>query len=471
MASVSYTRSNDSYEAERASTAEKHERNLEKMKSDEEKTLTAAKEEYEERLRELRSEANEEIRKLKEDSYDSQGRRFTNMERENIQEKRRLTDAYEAALQKSQELNQNQEKVYESKLDTALSDANERTRSQVQTQKKEFIKMAEDKRKETDMTKRYLEGEIAKERLKSEKNTTQVIQDNNLAIEKAVHARSQMYDQRLKENNQRNKILMDEKEKELTELKYTDDPNKVSPEARKKVEDHYRLRFEKDLAEERRVSAANAEALKNRSTDFQRNVQDEYSQRYNEMSRDLRQRHLVEKQSLVKGYNDLEDLSEQTKMSMQDRFQDQAMRNYQKHSNELSLQEEKSRERLREQRETLLDDKLKDKEEIENKHRIQEREWNYKFADMRRSYEKKILDQKDAHEQAMSLAKLEFDKKLQEQQRSSKRLLDDRVKAYEMQLSQQESMAKESNRLLTEHFEEEIDKLKRTNARITQAKS
>jgi hypothetical protein len=471
MASVSSTRSNDSYEAERASTSEKHERNLEKLKEDEEKTLLAAKQEYQERLKDLKKEANEEVRKLKEDSYDSHGRRFANLERDNIQEKGRLVDAYEAALAKSLNRNQEQENVYEDKLGTALNDANERSRAQVQTQKAEFVRMAEEKRMETEQTKKYLEGEIAKERMKSEKNTTQVIQENNTAIEKAMHAKNEKYNEYLKENHHRNQLMMEAKDKELMALKHTDDPTKVSPEARKKVEDAYYQRFSKDLAEERRVNAANTEALKNRNSNYQQNIRDGYSKRFGEMSQDLRERHLVEKQTLVKGYDDLENFSEQTKMSMQDRHQDQAKRTYQKHSSEMSLQEERSRERLKDQRAVLIDDKLKTKAELESKQRAQEREVNYKLTDLRRSYEKKILDQKDLHEKEMSTAKFEFDKRLQEQQRSSKKLLEERVKAYEAQLSQQESMSKEHSRLLTEHFEEELDKLKRTNARITQTKS
>ena len=471
MASVSSTRSSDSYDVERAQVQDYHERDLDKLKSDEEKTLTAAKEEYQNRLKDLKDEANQEIRRLKEDSYDSQGRRLTNLERDNLNEKKRITEAYQSELSKEQDHGLERDRLYESKVRDALNTANEQNLSKIKTQKAEYIQLAEDQKAESSRAKKYFESELTQEKNKDKKNSEQLIQVSDKNQERALSERSQKYDDYIKENHKNTQFALQEKDQEIAELKNNTDPNKVSPEARKKVEEAYRQRFNRDLNEEKRINVANTESLKSGNANYEQSLRDSYSEKFNEMSKDLRSRYVAEKGAIARSYQDLESQSDVNQKYLVDRQVDQSQRTYQKNATELSLQNERNQERLKDQRESLIEDKYKAKEEFETKQKTQEREWGYKLTDTRREYEKKILDQKDLHEKEMEQVKFDFDKKLQEQQRTSKRLLEDRIKAYEAQLSTQESMHKEQGRLLTEHYDEELDKMKRTNARITQAKS
>ena len=82
-----------------------------------------------------------------------------------------------------------------------------------------------------------------------------------------------------------------------------------------------------------------------------------------------------------------------------------------------------------------------------------------------------MTDERDLHEKAMASMKYENDKKLREQDRTSTRAMDDRVKAYEYQIKQQELAFKQREQFLTEHYQEELDKMKRSNARLIQTKS
>jgi hypothetical protein len=471
MASVSNTRSSDSYDAEWANVQERHERNLAKQKEDEESALAEAKAEYQQKLKDLRQEANENVRKLKEDTYDSHGRRFANMEREHLEEKHRITNAYQTSLNKEEQNRQEQVRLYEAKVDQALSEANERTTSQVKTQKNEFVKLAEAKREEADQAKKYYESEIAKERVKSQKSTEQIVKENSVETEKAMSVNNEKVREYLQENRNRNQEALAEKDQELNELKNNADPNKVAPEARRKIEDVYNKRFEKQVSEERKSNAANLAAMRNQNQDVQQKVRDQYSQKFNELNKDLREKYNVEKQVLVSGYRDLEAHSETLQKNLQDKQSNQALRTSQKQALEMDLQERRNQERLTAQRENMVEERHNDQMESESKQRNVEREMGYKLSDIRRDYEKKIVDIKDEHEREKQYSKFEFDKKYQEQQRESKRILDDRIKAYEAQLKQQEVVHKERDRLLTEHYEEELDKMKRTNARITQAKS
>ncbi len=470
MASVSSTRSNDSYDAEWASVQDKHERALTKAKSEEEKALTEAKEDYQNRLKDLRNEATEQVRRVKDESYNAQGR-LAGMERENIHDRERITSAYGAALDKEVSNRQNQDKAYELKIDSVRSDANQRTESQVSAQKSEFLKISDDQRQQTESEIKYIEAQLAQEKINHLKSSEQLVHQNQRSTEEALNKRTENYEGFIKENDKNTKQKLEEMKKEIAELKSTDDPDKVSLQVKNKIEGTYQKKFNDELNEEKRVDAVNTTALKDQNINYQQKVRDGYAEKYNDLSKSLHEHHKAEKQVLVRGYQDLEASSELTQKKLEDRHVDFTQRTYQKHAAELSLQEQRNQEQIKDQRATLMDERFKDKDELESKQRDAERNFNYKLTDTRREYEKKILDQKDLHDKETEQTKFEFDKKLQEQQRVSKRTLDDRVRAYEAQLKTQDSMFKEHDRLLTEHYEEELDKLKRTNARITQAKS
>ena len=100
-----------------------------------------------------------------------------------------------------------------------------------------------------------------------------------------------------------------------------------------------------------------------------------------------------------------------------------------------------------------------------------DREWFIKMNDLRRTYETKLSDDRDFHDKTMTELRLEYDKKLRDQGRVTGRALDDRVRAYEHQIKQLELSFKEKERSLSEHYAEELDRMKRSNAQLIQKKS
>ena len=342
MASVSSTRSNDSYDAEWASVQDKHERALTKAKSDEEKALTEAKEDYQNRLKDLRNEATEQVRRVKDESYNAQGR-LAGMERENIHDRERITSAYGAALDKEVSNRQNQDKAYELKIDSVRSDANQRTESQVSAQKSEFLKISDDQRQQTESEIKYIEAQLAQEKINHLKSSEQLVQQNQRSTEEALNKRTENYEGFIKENDKNTKQKLEEMKKEIAELKSTDDPDKVSLQVKNKIEGTYQKKFNDELNEEKRVDAVNTTALKDQNINFQQKVRDGYAEKYNDLSKSLHEHHKAEKQVLVRGYQDLEASSELTQKKLEDRHVDYSQRTYQKHAAEMSLQEQRKR--------------------------------------------------------------------------------------------------------------------------------
>ena len=109
--------------------------------------------------------------------------------------------------------------------------------------------------------------------------------------------------------------------------------------------------------------------------------------------------------------------------------------------------------------------------EVEHTQRIKDRDWATKTNELKRDFDAKLAEERENHEAQMKLLRTEDDKKLRDQDRTAKRILDDKVHSYEYMIEQQELAFKEKERFLTEHYEEELDKMKRTNAHLIEKKS
>jgi hypothetical protein len=470
MSSVSSVQYGNSYDTDRA-VQDEHERDLDKTRSEEEKSITQAKEEYNERLLTLKKEATDDVRRLKEDQYNSQGKQFSTIERDNLEEKKRITEAFEASLIKEKAGRQESENKLNDRVSKIANDAHAQTSAQVQQVKSEFTHQQDDRLKEANQNSKVLAMELANEKYRNASATGKIVKQSNEQQDRAIGERSRVYDDYIQQNRRTNNQTLSEKDQEISQLKNNTDPNKVSPAAKSKIEQIYQQKFQQDLNEERAVNAKNMEGLKNQSLYAQDDVREGYANKFNEMSKELRQRHAVEKHELVTGYNDLESHADMTQRNLENKAQAQSQRMYQQHTNEMSLQQKRYDEQIKGQQETLTDEKLRVKDDLETQQREQERSWTFKMNDTRRDYEKKLLDQQDVHERELSDAKFDFDKKLQEQTRKSKMSMDERVKAYEAQIRQQEAVFKEKERFLTEHYEEEFDKMKRNNAHLSEKKS
>ena len=137
----------------------------------------------------------------------------------------------------------------------------------------------------------------------------------------------------------------------------------------------------------------------------------------------------------------------------------------------LVRQEKRNQMALQEQRDSLREEKNREVEDLKLDSHLKDRQWAIKVNDQRRELEKKLAMEKDAHEREVAGLKSEFQKKLHEQDRDSKRIVEEKDRSLKHQLKQQDLAYKEKERFLVEHYEEELDRMKRTNAHLIAKKS
>jgi hypothetical protein len=471
MSSVGSTRSNDSYELEKSQLKEVHARDLKEVQSEYDEELTNAKKEYSERLVEIRKKAAEEVRKLKDESYDSLGRRYGEMERDGIRERKHLSDVHQSELKAMKKERDSREEYHHDRMNRATVASDEKTNTMLTDQKEEFRQISSQMRQDQEATRKYYEAELSNEKYRNNRSSERLVKESGNQTDRALSEQAKKYDEYVARNSEKTKYEMDEKEAEILDLKTNSDPNRISLEARRRIDEAHFRRQASEMAKVNESNRSTVDALKEQNGKIVQDLHVENSKRLHEANRELRSQHQAERSMIERNYRDLESRAEVGEANLRARQADQESRTYQKHAVEISKQEERHHESLKDQKAVLLDAKARERQDLEFQQRAERREFSTQLNETRREDEKKLLDQKAEHERELQSVKFENDKKLHEQERVAKRSLDERIRAYEFQLKHQESVNKEQKRLLTEHYEEELDKLNRNHALISQKKS
>lgn len=392
-------------------------------------------------------------------------------EGKNIDERERIVNSYERQIDR---LHQKQEELgdhYSRQLNDMTFAANESARRQVRAQKEEFSKMDHERQVQLKRVEEHFDQAVKDERRRNDRVTNTLIVQNSDEKEKAIQQKDVTYQQFIKDNKDKTDQERMALEAEVKTLKTTGDSTKVSPYVVEKIRKNSEERYYTQLKAESDVNKANLLAIRARDAEDRQALQDQYRESLNRHSKEARRSQDVEKRQFLMAYDDLQQLRTDEKQEVEARYSGSMERAQKKRALETTLEQKRHRDAMEEQREALHGEKIRTEDELNLKNKADHREWNARFNDLRRDYERKMADAKDAHDVKVSEMQYEFDKKLRDSDRRGSKALDDRVKMYEHLLKQQEIAYKEKERFLTEHYEEELDRMKRTNARLIQKKS
>jgi hypothetical protein len=392
-------------------------------------------------------------------------------EGDHLKERDQLATAYEQRLDKVASSQDDKEDYYNRRLVEASANKDANAQKQIQAQKDNFSKIEHQHQVEQQQMKGYYENQVKSERAKNNQSEGVLIQRNNEQVEHALAQKDQTYQDYLKQSSASHKQELSSRDQEITKLKTTDNPFEVSPFLMNKIQTTADQRNYEQWKGQYDSNQKNLQAEQKRDYSERLELKDSDDQRYTQFTRTHQKQNDVEKRQFLTGYTELKLSKEQAERQTQEQHNDRIERVQSKHSQEMGLQERKMADAMQVQRETLLGSKLDLQTELEAKNRGKERELGTQLNQIRRDYDRKVLDEQDSKEKQVSELKYSFDKKLQDLDRTSKKALDDRVKSYEHQIKQQELAFKDRERFLTEHYEEELDSMRRTNARLIQKKS
>jgi hypothetical protein len=111
------------------------------------------------------------------------------------------------------------------------------------------------------------------------------------------------------------------------------------------------------------------------------------------------------------------------------------------------------------------------REEAEFNSKMAQRSFAIRQNELIRDYEKKLADQKIDSDSRLEDAKNQGQANVRDTERKLKAQLDEALKANEQRLAQQDAQFKERERYLSQNYEDQLEKVKRSNALLIQKKS
>lgn len=110
------------------------------------------------------------------------------------------------------------------------------------------------------------------------------------------------------------------------------------------------------------------------------------------------------------------------------------------------------------------------RQEAEFQSKMAQRAFSAQQNELIRGYEKKLNDQKTSYEEVLYDAKAQADRQVRENDRKNRLELEEQSRAYEQKIAQMEFQQKERERYLTRNFQDELEKVRRSNALLAKKK-
>ncbi len=111
------------------------------------------------------------------------------------------------------------------------------------------------------------------------------------------------------------------------------------------------------------------------------------------------------------------------------------------------------------------------RQEAEFANRVAQREYAANQNELIRDYEKRLTDQKLLQDDQLNDLRQVTDRSIRERERKERANLEEQARSYEQRISQLEVQQKERERYLTQHYQDEIDRTRRSNDLLAKKKS
>lgn len=371
-----------------------------------------------------------------------------------------------------------------------LKDQNERLDHNYAEKIKDIVQVKEDEkaktlsqaRKDADGDRNTLKRQFDTARGSLEKRN----KENVVAHEKALDERNQLNEQNTRATMERmqkthrdddaskTKRMMTENrrlENEVDYLKHTPNPSAFSDEARRSVEKNWVENYNKLFTEEQGRNLKSQEQMHQRFNQRFSDEKLEYDRKQAATIRGFETAKQADLNHFHEGMIESQDMKEKA-LKSQERI----------HNNEIDLRDrrnadsqEKARRQFEEQIETLRNDAASalqaERMDGEFALRMQHRAHTFRQNELIREYEKKLAEQKEELLGISEQTRAQAEKAVRDAERDRNRSLDEQKKIYEQKIAMIETQQKERERVALLNRQDEIEKVKRSNAILVQKKS
>ena len=465
------------------------EKRIEKIRKTAESQLEsasrAADERIEEAIRAQKQSQVEETKPLREELllYRNEGRDVSSeiakarqasieeYESAHLREKKNIVDSYERVVDHIRDEEKDLSNLYGMKLEEALVEQDAKTRKLVDVERGEFQRTSKLQRQEMQRIQNSYESELRNERNRNSVAERGLSERNQKDLGRALQEKDKVYQGYLEDNSKRVRAELGAREDLIRDLHTTMDPRKVSPALLERIQKEEAVRTQQKLDQVQEKGNARLDALRKRDHDEREGIREKFAEDTRTLSKDFRREKELERRSVADAIFGMKDQEEDRVRGIEGRAQGAIARIYREQALEQAKSQVKNKDALEEQRDSLNEQRHREVEDLELGQHLKDREWTLRLNALQRENAKQFVVERDQHEQEMANLKSDLERKIHELERSSKRLLEEKDRNQDIQSKQLELSHREKERFLVEHYEEELDRMRRTNAQLIAKKS
>ncbi|MEK6580633.1 MAG: hypothetical protein AABZ55_15525, partial [Bdellovibrionota bacterium] len=381
-----------------------------------------------------------------------------------------MQNAYEGEIDHLKKSAKASERAQFLKQDEVIRERDEVYTNLIRNQNSESLQRIQDMAKNQERNQQQLFEQNQHDRKLHDAAYEAQAEKAEITRESALAKQASQYQEAFKRQKDTDATELRRLQQSIQDLNTSERPSSISPTAENAIRKSMIREYEKTMdAEKDRNRRALAGTHENQTNRYQDLVQDKES-REATLQRDHAFETQQQKQELMGHIGDLElsrNIERRNSEADQSREVDNIRRSYE---NMLNRQRREYEDILEKSRIDSQNKFSAYRQDTEFAMKMAHRDFNAKESNMVREYERKSETEKLALMDQIQAAKEEAQKVTQESNRQIRQVLDETTRSYEQRMKQLEAQHKERERFLSQNFEDEMEKMKRSYALLLQKK-
>lgn len=394
-----------------------------------------------------------------------------NFEDDHLKERDYIVGSYETLMDRMKEKSEEEKDLYARKLNEAQIESNARTKKLLGSQKAEFKQTLDNERTRHHAQETDQHRQMQAQQERFERGQKQLIENNARDMGRALDSKDQAYTGYLEKNAKQVQAELKARENLIRDLQTTTDPRKVSPDLVRRLQEREEGRYHQKLEKAMNLDRARLEAARARDHQERSELRDHYDGHLRAMHQEHQKAEDQRSRLFLDAVSDMQQNQESQAQTLEDRAKKAVARLHSENQKNSVQVAQRHRQEMVEQRDSLQEQKARLAQEKDFEKKLQDREWMIRLNDQRRIYEQKMDIDRDRHEQEMAVLRSDYEDRIRDLERTARRITEEKDRNLEHVVKQQALSFKEKEKFLVEHYEEELDKMKRTNAHLIAKKS
>ena len=307
---------------------------------------------------------------------------------------------------------------------------------------------------------------IERQRLHNEEEAKDVAQHNATAQRNQTRAHNEAA-QRMKQSSDEK---IDQLSQQLQQRATSSDTSIIPPAAEAVLRKSIIREYDKNFDAERERNFRATESIKNEYADRVKQTVEESNSRYALMNQSRESERALDRGSFLNHVRDVEYMRD-TALRSKDYETTRQIDKFNKNYSIFMERQRREYEEILQAQKNEGDAKINTlRQESEFNSRMAQRSFASRQNELIREYDKKISDQKQDFESQLEAEKGHAQKTLRDGERKHRTDLEEQARAYEQKIAQLEYQQKERERYLTQNHQDELEKVKRSNALLIQKK-